>query len=352
MNTKQLTAKFNKEYGDHTAAAGMELPYFQRIPTGLFQLDLATGGGFPMNRVTTIFGTESSNKTNIALCAIREYQKRWPKRPCVFLDVEGALDKLWAIKMGIDWEALVVIRPDYAEQVIDMTDDLLQANDIGLIVLDSIAAMGARSDLEGTMEKDTVGRNPLLISRFMRKVMHRMIQQAKGEISQDQFPSILFINQIRMKVGVMFGSPETLPGGVAQNYAQTLRIRLYGKDVIDPKVHPTLPVRKEITGTIQKYKCGIVAKKFKFEHVMVAHQGMEVGYAYDWPGIKTYAENYGVLKKAKNGYLFMGEEFKTQKDIAAMLHASPEKRDAVLKVFLDKLLDNPLNTEGMPTKVQ
>jgi recombination protein RecA len=330
----------------------MELPSFQRIPTGLFKLDLATGGGFPMNRVTTLFGTESSNKTNIALCAIREYQKRWPKRPCVFLDVEGALDKLWAIKMGVNWEDLVVIRPDYAEHVIDMTDDLLQADDIGLIVLDSIAAMGAMSDLEGTMEKDTVGRNPLLISRFMRKVMHRMIQQAKGDIEEDQFPSLLFINQIRMKVGVMFGSPETLPGGVAQNYVQTLRIRLYGKDVVDTDVHPTLPVRKHITGTIQKYKCGIVSKKFELEHVMVAHKGLEIGYAYDWPGIKTYAENYGVLEKSKNGYMFMGEEFKTQKEIAASLASSPEKRDEVLQVFLKTLLDNPLNVGGKPTKVK
>ena len=201
------------------------------------------------------------------------------------------------------------------------------------------------------MEKDTVGRNPLLVSRFMRKIQHRMIEQAKGEIEADEFPSLLLINQIRMKVGVMFGSPEVLPGGMAQNYAQTLRIRLYGKDVVDTKIHPTLPLRKAISGTIQKYKCPIVSKKFEFELAMVDHSGLEVGHSYDWPGVKTYAENYGLLTKVKNGYMFFGEEYKTQKEIAAKVASDSSFRDEVLQSFLAKLLDNPLNVDGN-TKVK
>lgn len=353
MNVKELTKKFNKQYGEGTAAAGMELPQFARIPTGLFALDLATGGGFPMNRVTTLFGTESSGKTNISLCAIREYQKRWPSRPCVFIDVEGALYEDWARKMGLDWENLIVIKPDYAEHVIDMTDDLLTADDIGLIVLDSIAAMGAESDLEGTMQKDTVGRNPLLVSRFMRKVQHRFIQQAKGEINEDEFPSLLLINQIRSKVGVVFGSPEVQPGGMAQGFAQCLRIRLNGKNVVDTGVHPTMPVRKAIKGKIQKFKCPIISQDFEFEHVMHPHKDLNVGYAYDWPSIKEYTTNYGMLSKVKGGYQFLGEEYKTLKAVQERVNDDTALRDALFDTLLGMLLDNPNNvSKGTPTKVK
>lgn len=353
MNVKELTKKFNKQYGEGTAAAGMELPQFQRIPTGLFAFDLATGGGIPMNRVTTLFGTESSGKTNLALCAIREYQKRWPHRPCVFIDVEGALDQDWVIKMGIDWEALILIRPDYAENVIDMTDDLLSATDIGLIVLDSIAAMGAESDITGSVQKDTVGRNPLLVSRFMRKVQHRFIQQAKGEIAETDFPSLLLINQIRSKVGIVFGSPEVLPGGMAQGFAQCLRIRLAGKNVVDTAVHPTMPVRKYIKGKIQKYKCPIISQDFEFEHVMHPHSNLAVGYAYDWPSIKDYATNYGMLTKGKSTYQFLGEEYKTLKAVQARISEDTEMRDALFDTLLGMLLDNPNNvSKGTPTKVK
>jgi protein RecA len=355
MNVKELTAKFNQEYGKghKIAAAGMVLPPMKRIPLGLFAFDIATGGGIPMNRVTMIFGTEGSGKTNLSLCAIREYQKRYPMRPCVFIDVEGNLEQDWATRMGVDYPALTVIRPDYAEQIIDMTDDLLTASDIGLVVLDSIASMGAQSDLEGSMKKDTVGRNPLLVSRFMRKVQHRFIQQARGEIQDSDFPSLLLINQIRSKVGIVFGSPEVTPGGMAQGFAQALRIRLHGKYVIDTDVHPTIPVRKHITGKVQKHRCPIVSTKFEFEHVMWPHKTLQVGYAYDWPSIKDYTENYGLLSKVKGGYKFAGKLFKTQKAIAHEVSVNPALRDEVMDLLMKRLLDNPLNvSKGVPTKVK
>ena len=351
MKLKDLQKKFTKQYGEGTAEIGREMPHPPRCPLGIFSLDLAIGGGIPLNTVTTIFGNESSGKTNLSLCAIREYQKRWPDRTCVFIDIEGTLQEDWTRKMGVNWERLMVITPQFAEHVIDMIDDLLQAEDIGLIVIDSIAAMAAQKDLEGTAETDTVGRNAMLVSRFMRKVQHRLrmlqIGEAKGE-----FPTLILINQIRHKVGVMFGSPETRPGGMAQDFAQTLRIRVHGKPVIDKDVNEEMAVRKFIKGTVQKYKCAITSANFEFEHVMVPHKGLEVGYAYDWPAIKKYTQGYGMLVKEGNVWKLCGEEFKKLEDIDERLRQDIGLRDALFDTLLGLLLDNPHNvSKGTPTQV-
>jgi recombination protein RecA len=340
---EELISKYNKQYGPGTAGIDMVLPNTTRCPSGLFAFDLATGGGIPLNRVTILFGTESSGKTNVSLCLIREYQIRWPDRVCVFVDVEGTLTTDWAQSLGVDTSRLVVIRPDYSEQLVDMVDDLLQAEDIGLIVVDSIAAMAVQQDIDGSAEKMVVGTNALATNRFCRKIGQRLKLAMKGECSM---PTIVLINQLRYKVGVVFGNPETLPGGEAQKFTGSLRIRLHGKNVVDKKVNEVMPVRKLVKGVIQKWKHTIVATHFEFEHVMIPHGGIECGYANDWPTIKQYSQQWGLLEKADGGgYTFLGTHYDKLGQVQEAVTQDSKLRDSLLEMLLDSLIDNENNKD-------
>src|SRR5246127_891248 len=183
------------------------------ISTGSISLDAALGvGGFPRGRINEIFGPESSGKTTIALQVVAEAQKRGGI--AAFIDVEHALDPLYARKLGVDVDNLLVSQPDYGEQALEITAQLIASGQIDVLVLDSVAALVPKAELEGEMGDSHMGVHARLMSQALRKLT--------GSVNKSN-TCLIFINQIREKIGVMFGSPETTTGGRALKFYSSVR---------------------------------------------------------------------------------------------------------------------------------
>ena len=186
----------------------------EAIPTGSLGLDLALGiGGLPRGRVIEIYGPESSGKTTLALHVVAEAQKSGGT--CAFIDAEHALDPLYAKKLGVAVEDLLVSQPDTGEQALEIADTLVRSGAIDVLVIDSVAALTPKAELEGEMGDSLPGLQARLMSQALRKLT--------GSISRSR-GMVIFINQIRMKIGVMFGSPETTTGGNALKFYSSVRL--------------------------------------------------------------------------------------------------------------------------------
>ena len=184
------------------------------IPTGCLTLDLALGiGGMPRGRIIEIYGPESSGKTTVALHAIAEAQKMGGV--AAFIDAEHALDPVYAKKLGVNLEDLYVSQPDTGEQALDITDALVRSSAVDIIVIDSVAALTPKAEIEGDMGDSHVGLQARLMSQALRKLT---------AIVNKSHTCVIFINQLRANVGFMFGNPETSPGGKARNFYASIRI--------------------------------------------------------------------------------------------------------------------------------
>jgi recombination protein RecA len=234
---KTAIAQIEKEFGEgsimplgSTEAAGQKI---QGIPTGSLSLDLALGGqGIPKGRIIEIFGPESSGKTTLALHVVAQAQKA--DGIAAFIDAEHALDPGWAKKLGVNLETLLVSQPSSGEEAMHITEMLIKSNAVDIIVVDSVAALVPQKELDGEIGDSHVGLQARLMSQTMRKLT--------GAIAKSK-TCVIFINQIREKIGVMFGSPETTPGGRALKFYSSCRIDVRrigqlkdGEDVIGQRV--------------------------------------------------------------------------------------------------------------------
>jgi recombination protein RecA len=184
------------------------------VPTGSVGLDLALGiGGYPRGRIVEIYGPESSGKTTLTLHAIANVQKQGGV--AAFIDAEHALDPIYARKLGVKTDELLISQPDYGEQALEIADMLVRSNAVDLVVVDSVAALVPKAEIEGDMGDSHVGTQARLMSQALRKLT--------GTVARSQC-LLMFINQIRMKIGVMFGSPETTTGGNALKFYATVRL--------------------------------------------------------------------------------------------------------------------------------
>lgn len=194
--------------GESTANAKVET-----YPTGAISLDLALGGGIPRGRIIEIYGPESSGKTTLTLHAIAEVQKRGGT--AAFIDAEHALDPTYAKRIGVDVDNLLLSQPDNGEQALEIAETLVRSNAVDLIVVDSVAALVPRAEIEGDMGDSLPGLQARLMSQALRKLTG-VINKSKA--------TVIFINQIRMKIGVMFGNPETTTGGNALKFYASVRM--------------------------------------------------------------------------------------------------------------------------------
>jgi recombination protein RecA len=208
------------------------------VSSGSLGLDLALGiGGLPRGRIIEIYGPESSGKTTLALHAIAEAQKRGGT--CAFIDAEHALDPIYARKLGVDVDNLLISQPDAGEQALEIADTLVRSSAIDVLVVDSVAALVPRAELEGEMGDSHVGLHARLMSQALRKLT--------GSVSRSN-TILIFLNQIRLKIGVMFGNPETTTGGNALKFYASIRmeIRRIG----------SIKDREEVTGNQTRVKIG------------------------------------------------------------------------------------------------
>jgi recombination protein RecA len=186
------------------------------IPSGSLGLDLALGiGGLPRGRIVEIYGPESSGKTTLALHVIAEAQKRGGT--CAFIDAEHALDPIYARKLGVDVDNLLISQPDAGEQALEIADTLVRSGAVDVLVVDSVAALVPRAELEGEMGDSHMGLHARLMSQALRKIT--------GSVSRSNC-MLVFLNQIRMKIGVMFGNPETTTGGNALKFYASVRLEI------------------------------------------------------------------------------------------------------------------------------
>jgi len=213
-----VIAQIEKQYGQGAIMQMDEHKYakIEGIPTGSLSLDIALGGvGIPRGRVTEMFGPESSGKTTLALHVIANAQRAGGV--AAFIDAEHALDTTWAKRLGVDVSSMLVSQPDTGEQALDITEMLIRSNSVDVIVIDSVAALTPAAEIEGGMGDPHMALQARLMSQAMRKLT-AVINKSKT--------SLVFINQIRMKIGVMFGNPETTPGGKALKFYTSVRIDL------------------------------------------------------------------------------------------------------------------------------
>jgi recombination protein RecA len=209
-------AQIDRAFGKGSAMklGSKEAMQIESVSTGSLGLDIALGiGGLPRGRIVEIFGPESSGKTTLALHAIAEAQKIGGT--AAFIDAEHALDPVYAKKLGVDIDELIVSQPDTGEQALEIADTLVRSNAIDVLVIDSVAALVPRAEIEGEMGDSHVGLQARLMSQALRKIT--------GSISRSRC-TVIFINQIRMKIGVMYGSPETTTGGNALKFYASVRL--------------------------------------------------------------------------------------------------------------------------------
>ncbi len=299
-------AQITKQFGDGSI---MRLGETQKIdvellPSGSLSLDLALGGGYPKGRIIEIYGPESSGKTTLALHAIAEIQKQGGQ--AAFIDAEHALDPAYAKKIGVDTDNLFISQPDNGEQALEITETLVRSGAVDLIVVDSVAALVPQAEIDGDMGDAQMGLQARLMSQAMRKLT--------GIISKSK-ATVIFINQIRMKIGVMFGNPETTTGGNALKFYASVRmdIRRIGQ----------LKEGDNVSGNRTKVK--IVKNK-----IAAPFRTAEFDIMYNEGISKTgdvldLAVQYGVMDKAGAFLKYNGETLAQGREAAkALLKSNPE----------------------------
>lgn len=288
-----------KEKGEHILVAGSSIPVVERMPTGVFEFDLATGGGFPKGRYSLLYGPEGSGKTNHTYCAIANAQRLPP--PCnnaVFVDLEGTFDPVWAAMFGVDVDNLIVVKPSYGEEAMDMIDALVRAEDVAILVVDSLAMVLSTKEIQQSAEKFDVGTTAILIKRMCNKLTLALAEERK----RGHNPCVILLNQIRNKVGVMFGNPETMPGGFTMKFLSSLTIRITGKNVANKEVHPELAAYKHTEIVIQKAKVPITRLSIEYDMCVYPSDDLSVGESKSWNKVSADLKDLGFLVKTNKGW--------------------------------------------------
>ncbi len=292
------------------------------ISTGSLALDIAVGvGGYPRGRVIEIFGPESSGKTTMALYGIAEAQKMGGV--AAFIDAEHALDPIYAHHLGVDTKSLLISQPDSGEQALSICEQLVRSGAVDIIVIDSVAALVPKQEIEGDIGDQSVGLQARLMSKAMRKLT--------GIISKSK-TIVIFINQIREKVGISYGNPETTTGGRALKFYSSIRIDIRRGEVIK--------ANGETVGTRTRAKVvkNKVAPPFK-----TAEFDMMYGEGISKEGtLLDLAVNLDVIKKSGAWYSYKGERMSQGREAAKKyLHENPEVMEEIDKIVRDTLMVEP-----------
>ncbi|WP_411733628.1 recombinase RecA [Paeniglutamicibacter sp.] len=312
----QIDKQFGKgsvmRLGDKTVAP------IAAIPTGSVALDIALGiGGLPRGRVVEIYGPESSGKTTVALHAVASAQRLGGI--AAFIDAEHALDPEYAKKLGVDTDALLVSQPDTGEQALEIMDMLVGSGSVDIVVIDSVAALVPRAEIEGEMGDSHVGLQARLMSQALRKIT--------GRLSQTRTTAI-FINQLREKIGVMFGSPETTTGGKALKFYASIRIDVRR---IETLKEGTVPVGNRTRAKIVKNKMAPPFKQAEFDIIY------GLGISREGSLIDIGVEQ-GFVKKSGAWFTYDGDQLGQGKENARkFLRDNPDLANELERQILEKL---------------
>ncbi len=328
-NLNEALSQIEKQFGKGAVMkmGDRENTDIPSVSTGSLGLDIALGiGGLPKGRVVEIFGPESSGKTTLTLQAIAECQKEGGT--AAFIDAEHALDPSYAEKLGVNVDELLLSQPDTGEQALEITDMLVKSNSVDLIVVDSVAALTPRAEIEGEMGDHHVGLQARLMSQALRKIT--------GNIQRSN-AMVIFINQIRMKIGVMFGNPETTTGGNALKFYSSVRldIRRIGSVKEGDEV-----IGNETRVKVVKNKVSPPFKQAEFQ--IMYGQGINVE-----GEILEYGQKLGLVEKAGAWYSHNGEKIGQGKVNASnFLKENSKIKNSLLK----EIRNSYINTKNKSKK--
>ena len=322
---EQVLNQIEKQYGKGAImklGAGAADTNIEVLPTGCLALDLALGvGGVPRGRIVEIYGPESSGKTTVALHVIAETQKKGGI--AAFIDAEHALDPVYAAKLGVNLEDLYVSQPDTGEQALDITESLVRSGAVDVLIVDSVAALTPKAEIEGEMGDQHVGLQARLMSQALRKLTG---------ITNKSKTCVIFINQLREKVGVMFGNPETTPGGKALKFYASIRIDVRKADAI-----------KDSEGLIGNRTKAKIVKNKVAPPFKTAEFDMIYGEGISQEGcIIDLGVEFNILEKSGAWFSYNGDKFANGKEKARdYLKNNPEiMKEIEMKVreaFQEKL---------------
>jgi recombination protein RecA len=299
--------QIEKQFGKGAVMKMGDRPHMEieTIPTGALALDLALGaGGVPRGRVVEIFGPESSGKTTLAMHIVAEAQRNGGT--CAFIDAEHAMDPIYAKAIGVDVDELLISQPDTGEQALEITDMLVRSGALDVVVIDSVAALTPRAEIEGDMGDSHVGLQARLMSQALRKLT--------GNLSKTN-TTCIFINQLREKIGVMFGSPETTPGGRALKFYSSIRLDIRRIEAIKDGVEV---VGNRTRVKVVKNKIAAPFRQAEFD-IMYGEGISREGSTLD------LAVEESVVKKAGAWYTYEGEQLGQGRENAkTFLRENPE----------------------------
>ena len=315
--TEDLLASIEKQFGKGAVMRLGDSSHVEveTVPSGSLSLDIALGvGGYPKGRIIEIFGPESSGKTTFALHAIAEVQKQGGR--AAFIDAEHALDPVYAKNLGVNINDLLLAQPDTGEQALEICDALVKSNAINIVVIDSVAALVPQAEIDGEMGDSHVGLQARLMSQALRKLA--------GTINKTKTIAI-FINQLREKVGVMFGNPETTTGGRALKFYSSVRLEIRRGEAIKASADSIMGNRTNIKVVKNK-----VAPPFKNTTVDIMY-----GEGVSREGeIVDLGATCGILEKTGAWYYFIGEKLGQGREIVKLLL----KENIALRVELEEAI--------------
>lgn len=404
LSMEDIMAKVNDTYGAGTIARSstsraLSIP---RLETGIFSVDHATGGGIPLGRITGIFGLKSAGKSVLALKTVASAQKycrkhlvkmaetkkklyrciecgylgekenvlcpdckeagfesklfdmgdkqikcrvckKYNPMLCVWMDAEGAWENYWSAKMGVNCHHVYIIRTEFAEQAIDISDTIVRNGKCDLLVIDTLAHLIPSTEIMESSEKWQMGLQARLINKMLRKLVSA--QNAPG-LDDDTRPTILLLNQVRMKIGVVFGNPEVRPGGMGQEFATSLDIRMWPGKYEKDKEGNTLNMVTNFRCT--KNKTAPAQQGGNFRLWLRDYAGHPVGDIEDRGVVLGQAFKHGWLGNSEEGWKYSAMEFKTKKEVTQYLlqnHDAYERLRTAL--FADMLGTIASDTEAL-----
>ncbi len=323
---KKTIDAIRKEHGDNSILklgerADMQVEF---NPTCIATVDEALGGGFPKGRVVEIFGHESSAKTTLALYAVAEAQRRGGV--CAFLDVEHALNPAWAEMIGIDTKELFISQPNSGEEAFEIALTLAESNELDIVVIDSVSTLIPMAEVEGDMTDSNMGSQARMMSKGMRKL-----------VALDTKTTTIFINQIRNKIGIVYGSPEVTSGGLALKFAASVRIRTQLKGAKGDRIMGTddVPIGVPIELTVIKNKCAPPFRTARFE--LYYEKGIDL----DGALLDAAVAKGVIVRKGSHYYDIHGEKLGNGR--ATVLAYFKEHPEAVEKIKkeMSKLYEAP-----------
>lgn len=340
---RNLISEVTKEYGEGVIIKGNAVPTYTYLPTGIFTLDMALLGGIPESAFTLLYGNPSSGKSTLAVKISASAQQKYPDKEVLYVDMEGTYDPSWAEKHGVDGDRLAYARPQSGEQAVDIICAAAEAEDVSLIIVDSLAAMVPTKDLDSSASDPVVATRAKMLAQMMAKLKNKIIEERK----KGHQVTVVMINQFRLKIGVMFGDPRTLPGGEAQHFYADVKIEMKNKERVGKDERDNEVVDyNEHSFVLAKAKTGNSLRNAEFRMIRNPDHVCGAGFIDDGSTVLAFGKKMGLVTGGGSSWSIDGidQKFSKGDDMIEYLYANPEE----FRILKQKLVSLQRRSMGVP----